>query len=701
MPDRVFGRPCRRGGWRCRASLPAVCALGLIWGVALGGSGDGETGISDLSLEDLLKIKVTVTSLVERPVDEAPGIVSVITREEIESSGARTLEDLLVFVPGFSPGQDEQNVRGYGVRGLWTMEGKMLVLLDGVRINEPLYGNTVFARQYAVDLIERIEIIRGPASAVYGEYGELAVLNIVSVTPRTEGGGVLVTHGQGPESWNRRLVSAGYWGSIGGLDLSLTGSLGGGHLGNGRYTDKYGASFPLEEYNRQDFWTLNAGAGSGDFSIRFIGGSLGQESHLEMGFDPDGGVLPVPEKTVRTTFDSYHLDTKYSWMPAGGWRITPRIVLERANSWRKTAEWVFDAVADPYDARHYYRDFPHTRVDGGATATWELNPRMTLVLGGEWSREAIEANLPEAAAGDPWGYYYFYGDDTTRVTRQIHSFFGEYDLRSPIADVTLGGRVDKDERFEAAWLPRVAVTRRIGKLYVKGLASRAYHPPTLMTTSWLDPEIEPEFARNYEAEVGYKPSAEALFRLNGFAIEMNPVILYSGQFSNTEVHSRGLEAEGRYEARRARLTATYSLYRASYDDRENAMAEDEEGRLVQEVTLGFPTHKATLSASVRIGHGVSISPGLVWFSKRYSRSSDWFWDAEAEDSDYLPANRVLPATLLANVYARAVFLNGWEAGLGVFNLTDESYPSLTGSYVGNPPVPGPSREWVARVGYTF
>jgi outer membrane receptor protein involved in Fe transport len=652
-----------------------------------------------MSLEDLLKIRVTVTSLIEKPVDEAPGAVSVITREEIESSGARNLDDLLVLVPGIVPGQDEQNARGYGVRGLWSMEGKMLVLLDGIRLNEPLYGNTIFARQFTVDLIERIEIIRGPASSVYGEFGELAVVNIVTRGPDREGGSVAVTYGQAEDTFSRRVASAAWAGTVGPVDVSLNGVVGDGHLGNGDYTDKMGETFPLKDFNAQDHWLLSAGIGYRDLSVRFVGSSLDQDSHMAGGFDSLGNLVPGPARPITTSFNSYMLDAKYAWRPSETLTITPHVTYYDNKSWKKDDEWVFDAVADPYDARGYFRNFPDRRIYLGASGSWQLRPNMTLVLGGEWNHETLEARLPSVAAGDPWGYYYFYGDDTTKVTGEVHSFYGEYDLRTKYVDVTVGGRIDKNSRYEVAHLPRLALTRRLGEFYVKGLASRAYHPPTLMTISWMDPEIKPEYARDYEAEIGYEPSDRALFRLNAFAIEMKPVIFYSGMYSNATARSRGVEGEMRLQSRRGSLDATYSYYRAHYDDLENTMAADEDGNPIANVTLGFPAHKVTFTGNIKIKNRISLSPGLVWFSTRYSRNSEWFWDGDEED--YRSANHEVDPTVLLNLYGRAVFMNGFEFGLGVFNILDEDATSLTGSYVGNPPVRGPSREFVARVGYSF
>src|SRR5689334_12368285 len=110
---------------------------------------------------------------------ETPGIISVITAEEIQNSGARDMIDVLRLVPGFDVLQDLQFVMGMGLRGNWANEGKVLVLLDGQPLNELLYQSVALGNRLPVDAIERIEIIRGPGSAIYGGSAEYGVINIV------------------------------------------------------------------------------------------------------------------------------------------------------------------------------------------------------------------------------------------------------------------------------------------------------------------------------------------------------------------------------------------------------------------------------------------------------------------------------------------------------------------------------------------
>src|SRR6476646_1574189 len=136
--------------------------------------------ITEVSLDDLLKTDVDVATKVPQTFRETPGVITVLTREEIMDSGARDLEDVLLLVPGFSLGLDVEGITDVGVRGNWGHEGKVLLLIDGQQMNETLYSTNQLGNHYPVDQIERIEIIRGPGSAIYGGYAELAVINVVT-----------------------------------------------------------------------------------------------------------------------------------------------------------------------------------------------------------------------------------------------------------------------------------------------------------------------------------------------------------------------------------------------------------------------------------------------------------------------------------------------------------------------------------------
>ncbi|MHC4720858.1 MAG: TonB-dependent receptor plug domain-containing protein, partial [Planctomycetota bacterium] len=137
----------------------------------------------EMSLEELMEVEVSVASRKESTQRESPGIVTVITREEIQKSGARDLVDILRLVPGFHVGYDTVGAYGVAVRGIWANEGKVLVLMDGVELNDDMYGSFQYGHHIPVDIVERIEIMRGPGSAMYGESAELGVISIKTIAP--------------------------------------------------------------------------------------------------------------------------------------------------------------------------------------------------------------------------------------------------------------------------------------------------------------------------------------------------------------------------------------------------------------------------------------------------------------------------------------------------------------------------------------
>jgi|GEM_PF-3776015 len=175
--------------------------LGLVLGlsaVAVWAQGVPEATEEQLSasrFEELMNVKVSIASRVERKVKDAPAVVSVVRKEEIRIHGWRSLSEVLEQIPGFATRNLAGGEQGLVVRGMFAPDG-ILVMVDGVSINDPLNGNIAFY-DFPLEGIERIEIARGPGSSLYGGYAFLAVVNLISarrdsLNPDTEvqfGGG--------------------------------------------------------------------------------------------------------------------------------------------------------------------------------------------------------------------------------------------------------------------------------------------------------------------------------------------------------------------------------------------------------------------------------------------------------------------------------------------------------------------------------
>ena len=148
---------------------------------------------------------VTAASKRPQPMSESPSIVTVITAMEIRSHGYRTLGEALQWVRGLYTRYD-RNYTYLGVRGVQRpgdYNNKVLLTVDGHTMNSPIYGDAAFGRELGLDLerVERIEVIRGPGSALYGSNAVLAVVNVVT---RDAGAGSGIETGAGTGSLGER-----------------------------------------------------------------------------------------------------------------------------------------------------------------------------------------------------------------------------------------------------------------------------------------------------------------------------------------------------------------------------------------------------------------------------------------------------------------------------------------------------------------
>lgn len=148
---------------------------------------DASTNVMALSLDQLLEVnvdKVYGASKFEQKVTEAPSSVSIVTQEDIKQFGYRTLGELLRGVRGFYVTYD-RSYNFVGVRGIdrpGDFGGRVLINVDGHRLNEPVYDSAFTDTEFLLDmdLVDRVEVIRGPDSSLYGNNAFFTVVNVIT-----------------------------------------------------------------------------------------------------------------------------------------------------------------------------------------------------------------------------------------------------------------------------------------------------------------------------------------------------------------------------------------------------------------------------------------------------------------------------------------------------------------------------------------
>jgi outer membrane receptor for ferrienterochelin and colicins len=143
--------------------------------------------VMTLNIEDLARVKVYSASRHEEEVRDAPASVSVITAEEIQRYGWRTLGEALGSLRGYYTSYD-RNYTYLGVRGFLRpgdYNSRILLLIDGHRLNDNVFGSAEMGTEFPLDLdlIDHIEVVRGPGSSLFGTNAVFGVINIITRRP--------------------------------------------------------------------------------------------------------------------------------------------------------------------------------------------------------------------------------------------------------------------------------------------------------------------------------------------------------------------------------------------------------------------------------------------------------------------------------------------------------------------------------------
>ena len=199
-----------------------LCLL-LLAGVAA--PGHAAEDLTSLSLEQLLDVSIVGASRYAQSQGEVAAAVSVITRQEIQAFGWRTLAEALGSLPGvyvtYNRRETTIGARGFGLPG--DLNTRLLVMIDGIRVNDPTYDTGLFGWDFPLDmdLIERIEFIPGPGGAVYGQNAMLGVVNVITRSGAGIGGAEVSAAYQDPQA---ALQGRASWGTRfdDGTDVALS-----------------------------------------------------------------------------------------------------------------------------------------------------------------------------------------------------------------------------------------------------------------------------------------------------------------------------------------------------------------------------------------------------------------------------------------------------------------------------------------------
>lgn len=641
-----------------------------------------DAGVEEDAPPDESQVTSQVASFAVTKLKDSPAVVTVVTAQEIRETGARDLVDVLYMVPGVFIGVDTQGIVGPGFRGLWGHEGKILLMIDGKEMNELLYSTMQLGNEFPVDLIERVEVVRGPGSVIYGGNAELAVINIV--TRGVQGGTDVfasANYGQftsGPNfgnSYARRsgTLSGRYvFDAIPGLSAFVSGSYGQGQRSTRDFVGLDDTTASMAGNSSIDPAVIQAGVGFRDVQATFLYHRYATRSISGFGSVVD----PAP-----ANFDSYHAEVIGTFRPTDRIEIIPRLNFTYQRPWTtpdQSSDQFYDKSARRFRARLIGR--------------WAPLDALQLTVGGDAMFDTGVLNGP----ADVGLQTSFAG--ANQIDYRIFAGFIEAFSENPIVNIAAGARYDNHNVVGGALVPRVVLLRSFGPVNLKGLFSLAFRWPGIENIN-LGTDLLPERTMVFEFEGSVDFTPRVRLALNVFNIGIDAPIAYS---VNEVTGAEGYQNLGRQgttggeAAFKARwgwgnVNANYSLYVPTLADNvPNYQAPGITG-----IFLSAPNHRGMLTGAVKPLEWLSISPTVLIFGPRAAIGPP---NANGDDTGTL-----LPTQVMANLVVRAEIpvVKGLSASLGLYNIFGTAFTFVQPYTGGHAPLPSMDREVMLKVSYLF
>jgi outer membrane receptor protein involved in Fe transport len=460
-------------------------------------------------LDSLLNTPISASAKYQQTARQAAGSVTIVTHEQIERFGYRTLADALGGVSGFYLSND-RNYLYLGARGFsrpTDYNNRLLLLVDGHPINEGIWGSAPIELPVDLQSLDRIEIVRGPGSAVYGTGAVFGVINLVTRPgydydrPQAEI--------RGGAQGRRGLSGVLARGSREGLDLALSGTWDATD-GQDLYYPEYdspathnGVAHDLDWERR---WQVHGRASRGDLSFS----SMFTRRTKAI---PTGAYDMTFDAGPASTLDSYgfaELAWNHSLDP--GKRLRVRGFFDR---------YQYDGLY-AYDTGEF-RDWSRDEAVGGeATLVWDIGSAQHLTAGGE-IRRYLRAGYSTADQGVT---------ETFNVPNTVASVYLEHEFQ-PTARLTLlgGVRMDHYSTFGDAVTPRAAVlVEPAAGTMVKLLYGQAYRAPNVYEANiaWsgygYNAALHEERARTLELVLQQRLAGSLLGTASVFRYDMDGLI---------------------------------------------------------------------------------------------------------------------------------------------------------------------------------
>jgi outer membrane receptor for ferrienterochelin and colicins len=645
----------------------------LVWAADL-----GHKDLLDMSIEDLMDMEVHGASKFKQSMRDAPASVTIITADEIRKQGYRTLAEILRSVRSFHITYDRNYAyvatRGFGVVGDYN--SRILFLVNGHRVNTTIYEAAGIGTDFPVDvdLIERVEIVRGPSFILYGNNAVFGVVNVITKSAAyvngTEVSGEVASFG----TYKGRVT----YGNVFDNGLSAITSV-------SRYTSR-GQELYYKEYDAPEtnngvtrhtdsdqYYDIFSSFSFKDFTLEGVLNSRKKRV-------PTGAYETVfNDRGTHTTDEFGYIDLSCNHEFSTDFSMLGRLFFNR---YRYDGDWIY---ADESGAPYTNREFGYGDTLGGElNFSRKLSDRHRVTVGAEYITDTrldqgnFDVSPPAVymhvtKTGYKWGVY---GQDEFAMTDKLTLLVGlRYDRYSSVDATT-------NNRTALIYSPLDRTTLKL--LYGTGFRVpnqyELYYNDNYSTKQ--NPNLRTEKVKSYEFVCEQMVGRKGRITVDAYAHDLSNIITQvidpnDGMlvFSNAnEARLRGIEVE--YE----------NKWGAGYEARLSYAYQEALTHSVPTIPVNFPRDVAKINFTMPLLQQKLFSSFTVqYMHNRETRSA-------GEAGSFVLAD--------ATIFAKEIF-RGVEVSASIYNLFDKKYSDPAGAEHAQDRIEQDGRNFRFKITYVF
>ncbi len=672
--------------------------------------GDIDMDSLGLSLAELFDLEVTIASGFKQTVARAPAVTSVITAKDIEAMGATDLDEVLETIPGLHVARNANDYNPiYTIRGTHSdYNAEVLVLINGISIKQFLFGNRSLAwGGMPVKAISRIEVIRGPGSAVYGADAFVGVINIITKTNKDIDGTEV---GARVGSFDTRDIWALHGDEWGDFDVALMleyhDTEGHGGIIDADLQTAYDELFDTDASNapgplnlQRENLDVRLDISKGNWQLR-----TGYQGRLHWGTGPGGASALDPHghfKEQRVSADlTYHNPELTPY-----WDVIAQVSVLDLQEKIKDEQYLlpFGNAIFPHGLI-MYADLYERNTRATFSAFYSGFNKHLIRIGTGYHYADLYKTTMYSNMGVPSGDVH----DLTGTDKEVfsegnrndwHVFLQDAWAFQPNWELTAGVRYDEYSDFGKTINPRLAMVWQMRpNLTTKLLYGRAFRAPShaelYLTNSVVahgNPNLKPEIMETWELAFDHRATDNLHFALNLFYYEITDKVAFVTGSADTEILSaanvgiqkgHGLEFDARWKM----STKSSLLFNYAYQNSKDKNNDHE--------TADAPQHQVYLRTDWLLFPNWFLNTQVNWVGKR-ARVLD---DLRADVDDYTTVDLTL---------RRKNLKEPWNIAISVRNLFDEDGreptigPNSSGIIAIPNDMPIAERNYWLEVGYRF